>query len=75
MLGVGICKDVDLKSAVVVGLHHCSLKIFPHKGRMNFWLTVLAGITDPKLLFGFHLSHVVMCVTVRWESKGSSWIR
>ena len=29
---------------------------------MNLWLTVLTGISDPELVFGFHSSHVVMCV-------------
>ena len=29
---------------------------------MNFWLTVLTGISDPELVFGFHSSHMVMCV-------------
>ena len=27
---------------------------------MNFWLTVLTGISDPKLVFGFHSSPPVM---------------
>ena len=50
-----------MKSGVVVGLLHNSLKI-PHLGRMNFLLTVLTCISDPKLVLGFHSSHVVMCV-------------
>ena len=58
-----ICQNEDLKSAVV-GLHHNSLKIFPFQGRMNFLLTVLTDISDPKLVFGFHSSHVVMCVLI-----------
>ena len=40
----GICQDEDPKSAVVAGLPNDSLRIFPHWGRMNFWLTVLTGI-------------------------------
>ena len=34
------------------------------KGRMNFWLTVLTGISDPRLclVFGVHSLHAVMCV-------------
>ena len=28
---------------------------------MNFWLAVLAGISDLELVFGFHSSHVVQC--------------
>ena len=35
---------------------------------MNFWLTVLTGISDPKLVFGFHSSHVVMCVLTHWRT-------
>ena len=31
---------------------------------MNFWLTVRTGISDPELVFGFHSSHVVMCVLI-----------
>ena len=45
------------------------LKIFPHWGRMNFWLTVLTGITDPELVFGFHSLHVVIYVPLRLKSK------
>ena len=26
---------------------------------MNFWLTVLTGISDPKLVFGIHSLHAV----------------
>ena len=37
---------------------------------MNFWLTVLTGISDPELVFGFHSSHVVMCVLIHhWRPK------
>ena len=62
--GVEICQNEDLKSAVVVCLLHNSSKIFPPWGRMNFWLTVLTGISDPELVIGFHSSHVVMCVLI-----------
>ena len=37
---------------------------------MNFWLTVLTGISDPGLVFGFHSSHAVMCVLIHWRSMG-----
>ena len=69
MLTWGICQNEDLKSAVVVVLPHDSLKILPHQGRLNFWLTVLTGISDPELVFGFHSSHVVMCVLIHWRPK------
>ena len=36
---------------------------------MNFWLTVLTGISDPELVFGFHSSHAVMCVLTRQRPK------
>ena len=36
---------------------------------MNFWLTVPTGISDPKLVFGLHSSHVVMCVLMHQSSK------
>ena len=39
LLGWGICQNEDPKSVVFVGLLHNFLKIFPHKGRMHFWLT------------------------------------
>ena len=39
------------------------------KGGPNFWLTVLTGISDPELVFGFHSSHVVMCSDT-WELHG-----
>ena len=67
----GICQNEDPKSAVVVGLPHNSLKIFPNQGRMNFGLTVLTGISDPKLVFGFHSSHVVMSVLI--QSRPKDW--
>ena len=35
---------------------------------MNFWLTVLTGISDLELVFGFHSSHEVMCVLIHWGS-------
>ena len=37
---------------------------------MNFWLTVLTGISDPRLclVFGVHSSQAVMCVPTRWKS-------
>ena len=44
-------------------------KSSPHWGRMNFWLTVLTGITDPELVFGFHSLHVVIYVPLRLKSK------
>ena len=31
---------------------------------LNFWLTVLSGISDHELVFDFHSSHVVMCVLI-----------
>ena len=64
LLEHGICQNEDPKSAVFVGLLHNPLKIFSPLGRMNFWLTVLTGISDPELVFGFHASHVVMCVVI-----------
>ena len=56
LLDYGICQNEDPKSAVVVGLFHNCSKIFPHLERMNFWLAVLTGISDPELclVFGFH---------------------
>ena len=84
LLVEGICRNEDLRSAVVVGLLHNSLKNLPHYGRMNFWLTVLTGISDPELVFGFHSSHVVMCVVIfrtQWIQllrircwRGRNWI-
>ena len=70
LLGYGICRNEDPKSAVFVALLHKSLRIFPPWGRMNFWLTVLTGISDPKLCLGFdfHSLHAVMCVPTRWKS-------
>ena len=50
------------RKTVVVGLHH--MKIFSHLERMNLWLMVLTGISDPKMVFGFHSSCVVMCSDV-----------
>ena len=52
LLEYGICQNEDPKSAVFVGLLHNPLKIFSPLGRMNFWLTVLTGISDPELVFG-----------------------
>ena len=69
LLAWGICQNEDLKSAVVVGLLHNSLKIIPHWRRMNFWLTVLTGISDPELVFGSHSSQVVMCVLIHKRPK------
>ena len=60
LLAWGICQNEDPKSAVVVGLLHNYLKILPHQGRMNFWLTVLTGILDPELVFDSHSSPNVM---------------
>ena len=47
------------------------LNIFPHKGRMNFWLTVLTGISDPRLCLALdvHSLHAVICVPLREESE------
>ena len=41
---------------------------------MNFWLTVLTGISDPRLclVFDVHSLHTVICVPLRQESK--DWI-
>ena len=74
VVGVGICQSEDPKSAVFVGQPHNPLKIFPHKGRKNFWLPVLTGISDPKLCLGLgvHSLHAVMCLPLRWKSK--DWI-
>ena len=38
---------------------------------MNFWLTVLTGISDLKLclVFGVHSLHAVIYVPLRWKSK------
>ena len=38
---------------------------------MNCWLTVLTGISDPELVFGFHSSLVVMCVLIHYRSMDS----
>ena len=70
LLACGTCHNEDLKSAVVVGLLHISLKILLHLGRLNFWLTVLTGITDPELVFGFHSSHAVKCSDTLLELHG-----
>ena len=37
---------------------------------MNFWLTVLTGISNPKLclVFGAHSFHAVMCIPLRLKS-------
>ena len=37
---------------------------------MNFWLSVLTGISDPELVIGFHSSHVVTCVLIHLISTG-----
>ena len=50
----GICRNEDLKSAVVVGLPHNSLKSVLHWRWLNFWLTVQTGISDLDLVFAFH---------------------
>ena len=39
---------------------------------MNFWLTVLTGISGPRLCQVFHSLHEVTCVPLRWKSK--DWI-
>ena len=36
---------------------------------MNFWLTVLTGISDPELVFGFHSPHVVMRVLLHYRPQ------
>ena len=69
LLAWGVCQSEDLKSAVVVGLPHTSLK---SSLRLNFWLTVLTGISDPELVFGFHSSHVVMRVLIHLNSVDST---
>ena len=53
-----------MKSAVFVGLPHNSLKNLPHLGRMNFWLTVLTGISDLELVFESHSSPPLMSESV-----------
>ena len=35
---------------------HTSLKIFPHQGGLNFWLTFKIGISDLELVFDSHSS-------------------
>ena len=64
LLAWRICQNEGPNSAVVVGLLHNSLKIFPHQRRLNFWLTVLTGISDPKLclVFDVHSLHAVMYI-------------
>ena len=52
--GVG---NEDLKSAVVVGLLHNSLKSLLHWRWLNFWLTVQTGISDLDLVFVSHSFH------------------
>ena len=69
LLDERICQNEDPKHAVFVGLPHNPLKISPHWGRKDFWLTVLTGIPDPELVFGFFSSHVVMCVLIHWRPK------
>ena len=72
LLGKWICQNEDPKSAVIVGLPFHPLKIFPHWGRMNFWLTVLTGISDPELVFGVWRS-LVTCgdvSSVTFEIQG-----
>ena len=71
LLGWGISRNEDPKSAIVVGLLHNPLKIFPHLGRMNFWLTVLTGISEPKLCLGFDVlsSHAMICDPLRKKPK------
>ena len=59
LLVQGICRNEDLRSAVVVGLPHNSLKNL-HWGWQNFWLTVLTGISDPEPVFDFHSSPLSM---------------
>ena len=63
----GMCQSEDPKSAVFVGLPYDPLGIFPHCCRMNFCLTVLTGISDPRLCLGFdvHSLHAVMCLALR----------
>ena len=36
---------------------------------MNFWLTVLTGISDPERVFGCHSSYVMMCVHIHWRPQ------
>ena len=35
----------------------------------EFLAEVLTGISDPELVFGFHSSHVVMCVLIHQRNK------
>ena len=42
-----------MKKAGTISTLHNPLKIFPHQGRLNFWLTVLTGISDPRLCLAF----------------------
>ena len=37
---------------------HNSLQNLFHLGWLNFWLTVVTGISNPELVFDFHSSHV-----------------
>ena len=52
--GVGNLSNGDLKSAVVVGLLHNSLKSLLHWRWQNFWLTVQTGISDLDPVFVSH---------------------
>ena len=69
--GEGNCRNEDLKSAVVVGLPHNSLKSLLHWRWQNFWLTVQTGISDLDLvsLTLFHCGWVK-----RLFGTGTPWI-
>ena len=69
LLEYGICQSEVPKSAVIVGLPHNPLKILPHWWWLNFWLTVLTGISDPELVFGCTSLHAMMCVLTNQNSK------
>ena len=63
----GICQNEDPRHAVVVGLPHNPLKNLPHQRRLNFWLTVQTGISDPEMVFGFHSWCVFWYIRTPWS--------
>ena len=59
LLAWGLCRNEDLKSAVVVGLPHNSLKSLLPPLKMTEFLAE-TGISDPELVFGSHFFPHVM---------------
>ena len=71
--GMTVNNDIDDDSATKHGdSHNNPLKIFPPWGRMNFWLTVLTGISDPRLCLesDVHSLHAVYVSSVTLEIQG-----